>query len=183
MISLFNNIASNDCSKSFEKLYNHYYNRLFRQALYYLNNNHDHAQEVVANLFVSLWQSRKVLDKVSNPDSYLFIALKYSVGRYIERNYNKSPELIIDNLPDNHHNEHGDSQLIERELFEKYRLAVESLPPRCAQIFRLVREEQKKYSEVAEQLNISVKTVDNQMVKAVKLLYDQLKEHFFSIYL
>ena len=176
-------ISQQDCSYSFKKLYNYYYDRLFHQALYYLNNDPNYAQEVVSDLFIALWQGRKVLDKISNPDSYLFIALKHAASRYIEKNYKQKRELLTSNLPDIHKsNDLSDFNLRDEELQQKYKEALNNLPPRCAEVFRLIREERKKYSEVAEILGISTKTVDNQMTKAVKLLYEQLRENLFSVF-
>ncbi|QIK54880.1 RNA polymerase sigma-70 factor [Dysgonomonas sp. HDW5B] len=177
-------IAESDCPDSFRLLYNHYYTKLFRQALYYLNNNPDYAQEVVADVFVALWQSRKILDTITDPDAYLFIALKHAAARYVEKNYRKKTELLIENLPDNNYSssDETDFDILDIELQTKYKQALEKLPPRCAEVFRLVREERKKYSEVAEMLGISPKTVDNQMNKAVKLLYEELKENLFIVF-
>ncbi|MDR2915499.1 MAG: RNA polymerase sigma-70 factor [Tannerella sp.] len=176
-------IADNDCSDSFRILYNHYYNRLFQQALYYLNNNPDYAQEVVSDVFIALWQSRKILKNVNDPDAYCFIALKHAAARYVGKNFREKHELLTENLPDIHIEDNGvDSELIDKELREKYNEALNNLPPRCAEVFRLVREERKKYSEVAEILGISPKTVDNQMNKAVKLLYMQLKDNLIIFF-
>lgn len=182
--NLLKEIAESDCPDSFRLLYNHYYTKLFRQALYYLNNNPDYAQEVVADVFVALWQSRKILDTITNSDAYLFIALKHAAARYVEKNYRKKTELLIENLPDTKYNssDETDFDIVDVELQKKYKQALEKLPPRCAEVFRLVREERKKYSEVAEMLGISPKTVDNQMNKAVKLLYEELKENLFIVF-
>lgn len=180
---LLKEISDYDNMKSFRYVYNHYYNRLFYQALYYLNNNPDYAQEVVSDVFTALWQSRRILDKVSNPDSYFFIALKHAASSYIEKNYKKQRELLTENLPDYQaSNTFTDTNLLDRELQDKYKTALEKLPPRCAEVFRLVREENKKYSEVAEILGISIKTVDNQVNKAIKILYQELKENLFSVF-
>jgi len=177
-------IAKSDCPDSFRLLYNHYYQKLFRQALFYLNNNPDFAQEVVADVFVALWQSRKILDTITNPDAYLFIALKHASARYIEKNYRKNTELFTEKLPDTDYNNSDatDYEVLDRELQEKYKKALDKLPARCREVFRLVREERKKYSEVADLLGISPKTVDNQMSKAVKLLYEELKENLFIVF-
>lgn len=182
--NLLKEIAESDCPDSFRLLYNHYYTKLFRQALYYLNNNPDYAQEVVADVFVALWQSRKILDTITNSDAYLFIALKHAAARYVEKNYRKKTELLIENLPDTNYNssDETDFDIVDVELQKKYKQALEKLPPRCAEVFRLVREERKKYSEVAEMLGISPKTVDNQMNKAVKFLYEELKENLFIVF-
>lgn len=176
-------ISENNCADSFRMIYNHYYNRLFQQALYYLNNNPDYAQEVVSDVFIALWQSRKVLDNVKEPDAYLFIALKHAAARYIEKNFKQKQELLTENLPDIPIADNkSDDILIDKELQIKYQNALNNLPPRCAEVFRLVREERKKYSEVAEILGISQKTVDNQMNKAVKLLYLQLKDNLIVFF-
>ena len=181
--SCLKKISDSDCSDSFRIVYDHYYKKLFRQALYYLNNNPDYAQEVVSDVFVALWQGRKVLKNVTNPDSYLFIALKHAAARYVEKNFKQSHELLTENLPDIHIADNkSDNDLIEKELQEKYIEALNNLPPHCAEVFRLVREERKKYSEVAEILGISPKTVDNQMNKAVKLLYEQLKDNLLIFF-
>jgi RNA polymerase sigma-70 factor (ECF subfamily) len=176
----FRQIANHDSHPDFQFVYNHYYNKLFRQALYYLGNP-DAAQEVTADVFVALWQTRKVLDKVENPDAYLFIALKHARAKYVERYYQNQHELLTGQFPETY-SDTTDSDLLDEELQEKYRTAFQKLPPRCAEVFRLVREEKKKYAEAAELLNISVKTVDNQMNKAVKILYSELKEHLFSAF-
>lgn len=184
ILNFLKEISEHDCPDSFRLLYNHYYTKLFRQALYYLNNNPDYAQEVVADVFVAFWQSRKILDTIKDPDAYLFIALKHAAARYIEKNYKKKTELLIENLPDKDYSNSDttDFDLLDIELQTKYKQALEKLPPRCAEIFRLVREERKKYSEVADILGISPKTVDNQMNKAVKLLYAELKENLFIVF-
>lgn len=176
-------ISEHNSTKSFNNLYNHYYNRLFAQALYYLNNNPDYAQEVVSDVFIAIWQSRKILGKINNPDSYFFIALKHAASKHIEKNYKKHTELLTENLPEYQPSTNfSDTDLLDRELQDKYKAALEKLPPRCAEVFHLVREEHKKYSEVAEMLGISTKTVDNQMNKAIKILYQELKENLFSVF-
>lgn len=175
-------VANDDC-EAFRQVYQYYYDRLFRQALYYLNEQPERAQEVVADVFVALWQARKVLDKVKDPDAYCFIALKHAAARYVGKHYRRDTELLTEQLPEPYATgSRPDAELSDSELQSSYRRAVDKLPPRCAAVFRLVREEGKKYSEVAELLGISVKTVDNQMNKAVKILYEELKEHLFILF-
>ena len=62
------------------------------------------------------------------------------------------------------------------ELQETIKKAIEKLPPKCREIFELNRFEGKRYKEIAEQLNISLKTVENQMGKALKVMREELKE-------
>jgi RNA polymerase sigma-70 factor (ECF subfamily) len=177
----FKRIALHDSHSDFQVIYKLYYYKLFRQALYYFNDP-DIAQEVTADVFVAIWQARKILDKVENPDAYLFIALKHARAKYVERRYQNQHELFAGQLPEATSENQPDSELLDEELQEKYRAAFEKLPPRCAEVFHLVREEKKKYAEAAKLLNISIKTVDNQMNKAVKILYSELKEHLFCAF-
>ena len=67
--------AKDDCFLSFRIIYNRYYNELFASAMHYLNDS-DTAQNAVIDVFVSLWINRKSLNKISDPDSYLFLSLK-----------------------------------------------------------------------------------------------------------
>lgn len=181
ILECFQELAGKDSYSAFDKIYNHYYNKLFRQALFYMKHP-DEAQEIVADVFIALWQTRKILDKVRDPDAYLFIALKHARSKYISKYYCEKHELLTDELPDILSDSSTDLSLVNTEMTQKYQSALSKLPPRCAEVFRLVRIERKKYSEAAEILNISVKTVDNQMNKAVKILYSELKEHLFSIF-
>lgn len=173
-------VALNDSHEDFRILYDYYYPRLFAQAYSFFNDS-ETAREVIVDLFVGLWQSRKILNKVQNPDAYFFIALKHARAKYIEKNITKNQNLLIDQIPDSITTVSSDSLLIEKELDEKFQHAFAKLPPRCAEVFRLVRQEKKKYSDVAEIMGISIKTVDSQMNKAVKILYEELKEYLFCV--
>lgn len=181
IINHLQEIAHHDSHADFQIVYNHYYNKLFHQALSYLKEP-ELVQELISDVFVALWQSRKILDKIENPDAYFFIALKHARYKFIQKYYKEQHELLIEELPEISSSSISDTEIIEKELNNKYQTALQKLPPRCAEVFRLVREEKKKYQEVAEIMNISVKTVDNQMNKAVKILYNELKEHLFSVF-
>ena len=72
------------------------------------------------------------------------------------------------------------------DLQDKIKLAYAQLPEQCAKIFRMSREEGLKYNEIAEELGISVKTVENQMGKGLKIFRSELKEfliHFWGLIL
>jgi len=68
-------------------------------------------------------------------------------------------------------------KIITQELEDSIGKAIESLPPRCREIFELSRNEEKKYREIAIELNISEKTVENQMLKALKIMREKLSEY------
>jgi RNA polymerase sigma-70 factor (ECF subfamily) len=72
-------------------------------------------------------------------------------------------------------NNNPEKLMVTQEFQKKINEAIESLPPRCKLVFKLVREDGLKYAEVANILNLSIKTVDNQMVMAVSKIRESMK--------
>ena len=142
--------------RAFKGFYDLTYDRLFRIAYYYLKHE-EWAQEVVLDVFLTLWKQRDTLTSVQNIEDYCFI-----LTRNASLNY-----LASDPSPEEH--------LISEELFARYVKALDRLPERCREVFIRVREEKQSYTQVAEELGISVKTVDAQLQKAVSRLKDMLK--------
>ncbi|MNE62777.1 RNA polymerase sigma factor [compost metagenome] len=74
------------------------------------------------------------------------------------------------------HEDTSDSVVVN-ELNERIQLAVENMPEQCGRIFKMSRFEQLRYQEIADQLGLSVKTVENQMGKALKIVREELKDY------
>lgn len=136
----------------------------------------DVAEEVVEDVFVKLWSNRHKIMEIDNLTVYLYVAVK---NRSLNSISQKARELIqapFDDLDI----EVGDmaadpyNLLVTSEMMQKMQQAVESLPPRCKMIFKLVREDGLKYKEVADILNISVNTIDVQMAIAIKKICTML---------
>ena len=139
----------------------------------------DAATEIVDEVFVRIWQQRQRIVFIQNLKVYLYSATKNTALNYISK---KAKEQVIEpfdfiniQLRDN---ESPEQQMITSEIFKKIKIVVNELPPRCKMIFKLVREDGLKYKEVAEILNISINTVDAQMVIAVKRISEKLKSDF-----
>jgi RNA polymerase sigma-70 factor (family 1) len=130
----------------------------------------DLAEEVLEDVFVKLWSNRHRIMEIDNLTVYLYVAVK---NRSLNCISQKARELIqapfddldieLGDMASDPHN-----QLVTSEMMQKMQQAVESLPPRCKMIFKLVREDGLKYKEVADILNISVNTIDVQMAIAIK---------------
>jgi RNA polymerase sigma-70 factor (family 1) len=136
----------------------------------------DLAEEVVEDVFVKLWSNRQKIMEIDNLTVYLYVAVK---NRSLNSISQKARELIqapFDDLDI----ELGDmasdpyNLLVTSEMMQKMQQAVESLPPRCKMIFKLVREDGLRYKEVADILNISVNTIDVQMAIAIKKICSML---------
>ena len=155
--------------KALASLYQLFSKRLLHFARL-LTRSTELAEEIVEDTFVKLWSNRATIGNINNLSVYLYVTVKNRSLNAIER---KAKELV--NIPFDHLEiEMGQpgcdpySLLITAEMMQRMQHAVESLPPRCKMIFKLVRQDGLSYKEVAEILNISVNTIDVQMAIAVK---------------
>lgn len=140
------------------------------------------AQETISDLFYKILKNPATLAKVENFDRYIFMAVKNQCYAYLSKNRNRSnfesihqsEDYIVPDL------KNPENSLLSDELFELVERVVQGLPPKRKAIYQLVKEEGKKYREVAEILDISVKTVELQMSYALKLLRKQVSEYLES---
>ncbi|MEO6304779.1 MAG: RNA polymerase sigma-70 factor [Bacteroidia bacterium] len=160
----------------FETVFKTYYQSLCNYACSIIKDT-DESEEVVQNIFYNIWNKREQLE-ISGPiRSYLYRAvhndclnkLKHAkVKTMYAEDYKKSADGSFDD---------ASKVLQAKELGAQINAAIESLPEQCGKVFKLSRFENLKYAEIAEQLNISVKTVEVHMGKALKILREKLKEH------
>jgi RNA polymerase sigma-70 factor (ECF subfamily) len=160
--------------QSFEVLFRQYYQMLCSYAYRFVNDT-DTAEEIVQELFYKLWEKRSELHINTSVKSYLFSAvhnrcLKFIEHRNVEtkyRNYFLLRETEVENELQYNSNVSELQGIIDHTL--------NSLPDRCSRIFRLNRFEGLKYHEIAELLSISIKTVEANMGKALKMLRKNLR--------
>lgn len=132
----------------------------------------DLAQEV----FVRFWEKRHRIEINSNLPAYIRRMAVNEALAYLRKKNRFAPDELPQQLP--HHTTAGADQALEAsELQAAIRQAINSLPPRCKLIFQLSRFEDLTYREIAQKLDISEKTVENQMGKALKNLRDQLRQY------
>ena len=153
-----------DSQTAFRDFYNMTYDRLFRIAYYYVKQE-EWSQEIVLDIFLKLWKQRDTLLDVKNIEDYCFILVKNASLNYLEKE-SKYATIHSDSLPE--------ESLISEELFAIYVKALDRLPERCREIFIRIREEKQSYAQVAEELDISIKTVDAQLQKAVTRLKEMI---------
>ncbi len=162
--------------QSFEVLFKQYYQMLCAYAYRFVNDP-ETAEEIVQDLFYRLWERREELQITSSIKSYLYSAvhnrcLKFIEHRNVEtryKNYYLMHESEVDSVPQHATDINEMQAIIENTL--------NSLPERCSRIFRLNRFEGLKYQEIAMKLSISVKTVEANMGKALKMLRKSLKNY------
>lgn len=133
-------------------------------------------EDLAQDIFVRLWEKREQLNITSSVGAYLHRMAINEALTYIRRQ-KKNNHTDIDNLhikaPEHSTEEH----MMGNELQDKISAAINTLPPRCQVVFRLSRFEKMSYKEIAAELDISIKTVENQMVKALKILRNLLQNY------
>lgn len=170
-----------DNREAFKNLFDTYYASLCHYASHYLNDD-VLSEEVVQELFVKIWEKRKTLDIDTSVKNYLFRSVRNGCLNQIQ--HDKVRQLHGRNLKDALMSEDpaGD-YFITPEMILKLEEGIESLPEKRREIFRLSREEGLKYREIAEKLQISVKTVEVQMGLALKTLRQKIGTLILLIFL
>ena len=167
---------------AFETIFNQYYASLCLFASRMLNDD-EKAEEIVQDLFVNLWSKRANIQVDSSLKHYLFRSVKNLCLNQLQ--HLKIREKYAQKAKENLELRYQENDyFIEVGLSRKIEESIESLPEKRKQIFKLSREEGLKYKEIAEQLNLSIKTVEAQMGLALKQLREKLKDykdHFIGL--
>ncbi len=167
----YQKLVSEGNEQAFEKIYAYYHKRLraFSQTF---TKSKELSEEVVEDVFVKLWCKREDVVEIQNLNVYLYTAIKHqslnALSYEARRIVTQSLEVSEFDLHSKDHTPHD--LLVTSELMQSVQSAIDSLPPRCRLIFQMVREDELRYKEIAEILNISVNTIDAQMAIAVKRL-------------
>ena len=152
-----------------ETLFHRYYGNLCRYLLLIFRNQLL-VEHIAQDLFIYLWENRKTLQINGSIESYLYTAGRYKALNQIRNS--KRQEKIREEIGNSKlkSTDLSGSTIEINELEKIIEDAVNLLPARCQQIFRLSREEDKSYKEIAKLLNLSINTVENQMTIALKKL-------------
>ena len=170
---ILEHLAKNDV-RAFDFLYNKYFSKLYG-AVYKRLQNRELTEEVVQELFISLWERRGVLTISTTIETYLFSSVKYLVIAQYKKNnlFEKYSNSLNPEVDDNNFTE----QVIAfDELNAAYQNSLKLLPERCREIFLLKRTGLSQ-REISEKMDISEKTVENQMTKALKFLREALCDY------
>lgn len=169
---LFQKVKEDDL-KAFERIFRTYYAQLIRYGMSMVRNE-SVAEEITQDIFMYLWEKRKDIELKSSLKSYLFTSVRYKAINYIKL---ELPRLQVTSDLE------GVTALASTEMVTsesdrlklKVQQAIDHLPDKCKNIFILSRYGGLTYKEIAEELNLSVKTVENQMGNALKKLREMLE--------
>lgn len=156
----------------FTSIYEKYWERLFLKAYHKLGDRTD-AEEVVQTVFVKLWKKRTDL-QIRNLEAYLWTMLRYAVYEYVAQN------VALKNRELNYQQGHSKNSSFEEHLSHKLILEQvidfsQQLPEQCKLVFQYNKIQDQPLKEVAAKLNISQKTAESHLTKALKLIRTNLK--------
>lgn len=167
-----------DDEAAFKEIYNRYWKQLFNAAYYRLASK-EAAKEILQNLFLHIWEKRSSLT-IGILESYLHVAVKNRVINYIE-------SVLVQKKYQQHIKETWSNQSIEteatvqyNELYLAFQKAIQQLPPKTRDVFKMSRMEHLSVKEIAQQLNISEKAVEYHITSSLKTLRINLKDFMVS---
>ncbi len=163
--------------KYLQSLFTEHFRNLCLFARQYINDI-EKCEDIVQDVFLNIWEKGELTDSESQVKGYLFTSVKNRCLNYI-RDHKKF--TFSQEFP-----QYGsaDSSRIEYAELEKVLTsAIESLPEKCRGIFQMSRFKEMKYQEIAETLGLSVKTVEAQMSKALRILRERLSSYTDGFFL
>jgi RNA polymerase sigma-70 factor (ECF subfamily) len=163
--------------REFERLFNRYYEPLCHHADKILNDM-DASEDLVQEFFYHFWKNREAFRLKLSLNAYLYQSVRNNALQYLERlavRRGYAERVIRDSRDTAQWEVQPDPEM--KELGRAIEATLRQLPDRCSRVFRMNRFEGKKYREIAEILSISVKTVEADMGKALRMFRESLKEY------
>ncbi len=145
----------------------------------YLVYSKEEAEEIVSDVFFEVWQNKDKIEEIQNIRAWLFTIAHNKTISYLRKRNQSSSSISWDEV-----GEHAipcdlqtpDEKLISREEMSRINNIIDTLPPRCKQVFVLAKIEKLPYKNIAEILDISVKTINIHIAKALELISKGLKK-------
>ncbi len=169
-------------SSAFEEVFKTYFKNLHAYACTILKDEAD-AEEAVQQVFFKLWERAEHLSFSGSVAAYLYRAVHNQCLNQLKHQKVKANHQLHVAYSMKNESVNGPAKMISKELEQKIREALNELPEQCRTVFQLSRFEEMKYREIADQLDISIKTVENQMGKALKQLRLKLVDFLTLLFL
>jgi RNA polymerase sigma-70 factor (ECF subfamily) len=161
-------ISRFDDQKAYKELYTSLYPGLYHFVLEMIKSR-QLAEEIISDVFIKIWEKRKTLEEILNLRVYCFVAAKNLTLNQLEKQKREATCNIDEYAGDiPMKNGNPEQRMITEEMLKRVQQVVDSLPTRCRLTFKLVKEGGFKYREAAEILEVSEKTIENQLAIALK---------------
>lgn len=161
------------CTKSFEAVYKCYYPQLFNFLRRYIRSE-SVIEDIIQQVFYKVWQNREQIEPRGTLKAYLYSAVRNQAFKHLDKeNRNGGPtQELTENCAVSSKN--PENKVMLQELHEAYQAAVDQLPDKRKNIFLMHRQDNLTYKEIADVLNISIRTVETQMRRSLKFLATRL---------
>jgi len=169
---------------AFEEIFKTHFKRLYAYA-FTMVKEEMLAEEMVQNVFYKIWENKGKVDIRTSVSAYLYRSVYHESLNYLKHQKVKAAYQSHVTLQSKNLSDSAASKIQLSELQEKLEIALNELPEQCRTIFQMSRFEELKYQEIADKLGLSLKTVENQMSKALKILRVKLADYlpFLMIFL
>ncbi|MDB5133412.1 MAG: polymerase sigma-70 factor [Mucilaginibacter sp.] len=168
-------LLSSGDGHAFTEIYNRYWKKLFSVATNKINDLNE-AEEIVQDIFVSLWKRRDDLCVIDTLSSYLAVSVKYRVIKILDKRYNQQKYSDFTRGTTNIVDNSTEQWLEFEELRGRLMEFVADLPEKCRLAYRLSRESGLSQKKIAVKMGISEKTVEAHLGKALKILRTRLSQ-------
>jgi len=148
-------------------IYTKYWNKLFASA-YHILQDQQACEDIIQDIFINLWNKREQIEIKVSLKSYLYASTRYEVYRQVRAGSVR--EDIFENLHERLHTPSEYGNIEHRELLSQINSIVDKLSEKCKVVYKLSREDQLSHKEIASRLDISTKTVENHLNKALRQL-------------
>jgi RNA polymerase sigma-70 factor (family 1) len=169
----------NDSRDAFRLLYNRYNRKIYYFSLRYLGSVEE-AEELIQSVFISIWEHRKSLDERMSVKNYIYRSAVNYIYNYLKKKAIRTRFIEAELQKDELQSNQTWDQVAFNDLEKSIILIVETLPPQQQKIFKLSRFDGLSHEKIAEELDLSVRTVENHIYRALSILKNKLKD---SIYL
>ena len=165
-----------------ELLFRRYYKPLCSHAIRYVYSK-EIAEDLVSDVFCKFWKNESYKNITSSFRFYLFRSVRNTAFTYLRSEFNTVERSEKYDMLEVTENLKADSICIYEETLARVKLLVDSMPPQCKKIFLLSRFESKGNKEIAEELNLSLKTIEAHMGKALGIMRKGLKDYITLIFI
>jgi RNA polymerase sigma-70 factor (family 1) len=172
-------ISHND-ENAFRSLYDRYNKKIYFFALKYLGNNVE-AEELVQSVFINVWENRESLDPTLSVKNYIYKAAVNYIYNYLKKKAIRARFIESEIGKGEVHSNLTYEEVFFHDLERSVNSIVGSLPSQQKKIFQLSRYEGLTNKEIAEKLDLSLRTVENQMYRALRIIRKNLKEGLFLL--
>ena len=161
--------------KHLEEVFKQNFRRLYTYA-FSIVKNEIIAEEMVQNVFLRIWEKRDTMNISTSATAYLYKSVYHESLNYLRHRKVQESFLSYASKSQQFYTAPADDKIQLSELQQELQQALNELPEQCRTIFQMSRFEELKYREIADRLGLSVKTVENQIGKALKILRNKLSD-------